>query len=302
MRNQLKNNKLQLYKTRDRRSKERFYVDDVYLNEYARHLGPTATVVYMSLCRHANKQDESWPAQERIAEQHGFKSRRTVIRAISDLLSWNIIQVEKEKSERGEFLHNVYVLLDKSQWKPLPMRHQSHTEEPCDTRVTRETHVTSECKTMRHQSHMKESHKKESHTNVSKADGPFSFEDYLTQMEKDKRTHIPVIASYWRIKGFSFKTKAQAESALRRELRPAKALVPYEQLKVAKVLTWLRDNADFKWTLETAHKYIDEDLNELSKKQRKMSGEFQCQFGFWHKKFEQCGHTLEDAKQLLKTA
>ena len=30
--------------------------------------------------------------------------------------------------------------------------------------------------------------------------------------------------------------------------------------------TYYRDNADFKWTLETVGKYIDEDLSKLTKK------------------------------------
>ena len=102
---------------RDTRVKEKFVVDDIYLNGYARILKPSVTVVYLSLCRHVNTGQEAFPTQELIAAEHDI-APRTVRRAISILRKAHILAVSKTRRDSGTFLRNVYVLLDKSQWVP----------------------------------------------------------------------------------------------------------------------------------------------------------------------------------------
>lgn len=104
------------FKVRDLRIKEKFWLDDVYLNGYARHLKPIATAVYLSLCRHADKGQSCFPAEITVAEEHGI-SERTVRYKIALLRSWNIIRVKRTRSQKGKWLHNTYFLLDKSEWK-----------------------------------------------------------------------------------------------------------------------------------------------------------------------------------------
>lgn len=104
------------FKVRDLRIKEKFWLDDVYLNGYARYLKPTATAVYLSLCRHADKEQSCFPAEVTIAEEHGI-SERTVRSKIALLQSWNIIKVKRTRSQKGKWLHNTYFLLDKSEWR-----------------------------------------------------------------------------------------------------------------------------------------------------------------------------------------
>ncbi len=104
------------FKVRDLRIKEKFWLDDTYLNGYARHLKPIATAVYLSLCRHADKGQSCFPAETTIAEEHGI-SERTVRSKIALLQNWNIIKIKRTRSQKGTWLHNTYFLLDKSQWK-----------------------------------------------------------------------------------------------------------------------------------------------------------------------------------------
>ena len=53
---------------RDNRQKEWFWLDNEYLNGYARHLGTVATAVYISLCRHSdNKTQTCFPSTELIS-------------------------------------------------------------------------------------------------------------------------------------------------------------------------------------------------------------------------------------------
>jgi biotin operon repressor len=104
------------FKVRDFRNKGFFTLDDAYLNGYAKYLGALATAVYISLCRHADKEQTCFPSQKKIAEEHGMTDR-TVRTKIKDLTDWNIIRVESVRSKGGIFMSSIYFLLDKSEWK-----------------------------------------------------------------------------------------------------------------------------------------------------------------------------------------
>lgn len=92
---------------------------------------------------------------------------------------------------------------------------------------------------------------------------PYSFEEksHLLKSSKDERMNI--IALYWEKKNLSFPSKEAYEAGLRRELRPAGELKGYGLPRITAVMDYLEKYADFKWTLETVVKYINEDLNNL---------------------------------------
>ena len=105
------------FKIRDLRKKDQYKVDDEYLNGYARLCGVYATCVYNSLARHTEfYTQECFPSIKLIAEQHNL-SKPVVISALGVLENANIIKKIKEKDEKGRQKKNVYVLLDKSEWK-----------------------------------------------------------------------------------------------------------------------------------------------------------------------------------------
>jgi hypothetical protein len=103
----------------DKRRKNFFIVDDEYLNGYAKLCGVSATAVYFSLCRHADKNQTCFPSIKLIAEEHSMTGR-TVITATKKLIEWNIIKKTKKRKKNGKWLNNVYVLIDKSDWKNKP--------------------------------------------------------------------------------------------------------------------------------------------------------------------------------------
>ena len=109
---------LTLFKIRDLRSKTQFKIDDAYLNGYARICGKDATLVYTSLCRHAEfNTQKAFPSQQKIAYEHKI-SVRTVRRGLERLLEYNIVLAEQIR-ERGKFMNYLYILLDKSEWKKI---------------------------------------------------------------------------------------------------------------------------------------------------------------------------------------
>ena len=105
----------QLFKVRDLRKKDQFKIDDKYLNGYARVCGPNATLVYLSLCRHAEfESQKAFPSQNKIGFELGI-SVASVKRGIKSLSDYNIIKIDKEKMG-GKFANNVYYLVDKTEW------------------------------------------------------------------------------------------------------------------------------------------------------------------------------------------
>lgn len=110
---------------RDLRQKDHFTIDDAYLNGYAKTLGAYATLVYLSLCRHANFDTQrAFPSQKLIAEEHAISDRQ-VRREIEKLEFMKIVAIERNKKNDGTWLNNTYILLDKSQWKS-PEDYQSY--------------------------------------------------------------------------------------------------------------------------------------------------------------------------------
>ena len=103
------------FKVRDLRIKEKFFLDDAYVNGWSRHLDPSTLAVYVSLCRHADKDQSAFPAEKTIAEEHGI-CEKTVRNKITLLKEKNIIRVERTRRESGKWLCNTYFLLDKSEW------------------------------------------------------------------------------------------------------------------------------------------------------------------------------------------
>jgi len=87
--------------------------------------------------------------------------------------------------------------------------------------------------------------------------------EQIPDLLKDKQNHIQIIGLFARAKKITFSDREQQNSFIRRNLRAAQNLKAYQPARVAEVMKYLIDNADFKWTLETVGKYIDEDLTKL---------------------------------------
>jgi len=250
---------------RDLRKKQFFQVDDEYLNGYAKHLGLAATGVYFSLCRHADKEQKCFPAQKLIAEELSI-SERTVRNAIKELIKFNIIQVKRGRRQDQTWLNNLYYLRDKSQWKKPEANNASGEPEANDDRArgktqqeARGTHVPNKDI---HES--KDTHTKDTHIASKLAqEEQFDTNTYLKEMWNDKRKHIKIIALFAKAKNTKWENKEQAEVFIKRNLRSAKDLIAYDLEKIALVMKYLIEKANFKWTLETVSKYIDEDLNKL---------------------------------------
>lgn len=96
----------------------------------------------------------------------------------------------------------------------------------------------------------------------------FDSNTYIEILKQDPQRHIQIIGLYWQYKHYTFENKDQAGKALKRDMRAASNLTPYSNERIIEVMDWLEANVNFKWTLETIFKYINEDLDELTAKMK----------------------------------
>jgi len=115
----------------------------------------------------------------------------------------------------------------------------------------------------------------------------------MKEISKESKTRkdLRIISLFASKKNISLEDKEKRQSFTQRNLKPAGLLAPYELAKIEEVMDWLQENTTFKWGLESVLKYIDEDLASLEEKSRIAKGDWKCNFGYWHKKRETCGHT-----------
>jgi DNA-binding transcriptional MocR family regulator len=100
---------------------------DEYLNGWAKHCGWKATLVFDSLCRHADRNRESFPSVKLMAKEHGV-CEKTIEKGIQALAEWHIISKEQKRNRGGKFLHNTYYILAKEHWKRKPEYHRTPLE------------------------------------------------------------------------------------------------------------------------------------------------------------------------------
>src|SRR5829696_2796331 len=111
------------FRTRDRRSRHTFWIDDRVIDDFAPVMsrypfGAAALAVYAVLARRADREGDSWPRLELIANESG-SSARTVQRAIRLLEVLGLVEVAlcyEQGSNRQT--SNLYTLLTPPD--PLP--------------------------------------------------------------------------------------------------------------------------------------------------------------------------------------
>jgi hypothetical protein len=103
-----------LFKVRDKRNKGWFWLDNEYLNGYAKIFGAVGTAIYISLCRHSNSEQKCFPSQKLIAEELNI-GVRTVRKYLKMFVNWRLVSVQQERKD-GKWLNNIYTLLDKEEW------------------------------------------------------------------------------------------------------------------------------------------------------------------------------------------
>jgi DNA-binding transcriptional regulator GbsR (MarR family) len=252
-------------KIRDLREKY-FQVDDEYLNGYARLCGINATGVYLSMCRHANKQQICFPSKKLIAEELDI-SQRSVYTAIKKLEEWGIIGVrEQGRKKNGSYKVKVYTLLDKTTWKHKPQangavgkkRHspQANNDTPPQATVAQEGNTEE-----------KETQKKEMQIatkvasfseNEKKHDKPMTLQQFVSACQKSTQRHVQIIGEWADTVRPELITHDQWQTYLKRHLRAARDLSPFSQEQLDVGYRKMMEEKDWlkRYTLETLIKFV----------------------------------------------
>lgn len=109
----------------------------------------------------------------------------------------------------------------------------------------------------------KRTHKrnKENTKETVASDEVFDFNKEIQILREGKRKDFKIIALYWRKKGWVFENREQFNSALKRELRAAKALKGYTGEQIAQAIAYCEREYEV-WTLESCHKRITDLINK----------------------------------------
>jgi len=250
------------FSVRDLRKKQQFILDDAFFNGYVKIVGTNVLGVYCALARHADKQQKAFPSIKHLSEELVL-SKPTIIESLKILEYFKIIR----KQRIGKMCNNRYWLLDKRYWRKdwAVMSNELTSGEVKQLYFNSKTillhrlnHLTSNSK----EPHSKETHSKDIVAKATK----WIFKDELEKLLTDKLKHIQIIGEFIKSKEFILENNDQLQEIISRNVRPAVLLKGYSIKKIREVLKWLRDNADFKWTLETIGKYINEDLTKINSK------------------------------------
>jgi len=88
------------------------------------------------------------------------------------------------------------------------------------------------------------------------AQGEFILKEYLKRMENDKRRHVNVIGHYFEEKGLKFNNEAEAQSAIRRHLRPAIEVAKFTDNDIVRATDQSKKEYGEKFTIETIWKVL----------------------------------------------
>lgn len=249
-----------------------FRIDDEYVDTYARLCGMNATAVYMSLCRHVNGSQESFPSVRLLMDQHGFGSHNTVRKAIKVLESFGIISVKRERDPKTKRqMVNVYTLMDVASWKKPVSPNDTRADvildtdpvsfgdkkpvSPNDTEGSTEEKVTHGRNVAPDKSGTTDSLETE-----PKGEKPMVLDQFVEWCGKSPHAHVRIIGEWAETTSPDFQTVGQWEAYIKRNVRAARTLTPFShdqlsdgfvKIKTAIAKGWLTT-----YTLETLFKFI----------------------------------------------
>jgi len=243
---------MEKFEIRDLRAKEKFVIDDVYLDGYAKFCGINATGVYISLCRHADKQQSCFPSKKKIAEELNI-SERSVFSALCVLEKWKIIKIQNQgRNKKGTFNSNIYFLLDKNLWKNKPQAnndtHRRHVVPYKETHIEGNTYKGIG------------GDKNPALSPISDIAFPLSETKLLNYFLKGNQRHIHLIGKYADFKRLSFQNRDQLAIFIKQNVRHASALLAWSDKEIFDTWVYMDAQKGISWKLSTTLKYINQEI------------------------------------------
>jgi len=195
-----------MFEVRDLRKKEKFFIDDAFVDRVARKIGIHAVGVYACLCRHVDIGQSCYPSRQLIAEKLNI-SEKQVSRSIKILEEHQII----EKVRLGKRLNNRYYLIDKTRWiisksdegtvSPLTPKTESEGTVSPLTRDCESPHKGLVVPSNSKVTHKKVTHKKEKQTPVAAFDILLKDSDWIKKIEV-LYPNVPIKKEFCKMQGW----------------------------------------------------------------------------------------------------
>jgi hypothetical protein len=220
-----------------------FYIIPASLAEDGK---PQKALLYGLITSLARKDGTCTASNDFLVKKLGKKHRGTISQLLMQLEKdgWIEMKVDQKKGNK----RTIKILVG------ITKKRKTSYEKPCDP------------------SYEKPSHSNISNNNINSNIAPASGAEVIPDLLKDKQKHIRIIGLWAREKKITFVSKDHQKTYIRRNLRAARDLVPYQTDRIIEVMAYLIKNADFKTTLESVGKFIDEDLDKIKMKKQDGSG------------------------------
>lgn len=198
-------------------------------------------VIYGEISSLCNKEGFCWASNEYISKLL-IVGNSTVSRSINKLKSKEYVKIEIEKEEGN--LRKIWLLPILKNRIPIPENRITYPKiKDKDYNINTNIDIVSQIQ--------------------QKIEPIFSYKIALETLLNSSKRSEHIVALYWQFKAIIFENKQQWYTALPRDLRAAKNLIGYTDDQILDTMDWLDNNTEFKWTLESVHKYIDEDLSRI---------------------------------------
>lgn len=242
---------------------KRFFIDNCIIDDgFVAHIGHSAALVYMALCRYANyKTQVAFPSQKKLAELLKMDVK-TVRRGIKALIDHTML----EKRQVGKKCCNRYRLLDRSGWANEPrvnLSAKSGANSPTTIGATGPLH-SNENKEKKEKKENKKStsNMDREETIFSQKGEKWSHGHFLRWLYSTGAEYDRVYLLYLWVKQYHFLNKEMAKQSYDENVPYARALADYGRKAILDTFAYLDFDSKCKWlerwNLKTAVKYVND--------------------------------------------
>lgn len=174
------------------------------------------------------------------------KNRTNLVYWLNYLVQALILIKTKLKNNHVKYRLNK----DYDQWKPLVqvrllVQVRKWTSASTDTKTSAST-----C------THKRKKEKNKRNNAETSSATPFSFKEYLKELENHKARHVNVIGHFFEEKGLIYDTREKANTAVKRHLRPAVEVAKFSDSEIVKATNEAVKQYKDLWTVETILKIL----------------------------------------------
>ncbi len=187
--------------------------------------------------------DVCFKSNEKLGERHGLKSD-TVSKIISKLIKKGYVYTNKATGEYRKLSVNHKPLSDKNPIDPTtPLGEKSYSLSDKNPTIDNIENTDGAKAPMQ--------------PSVAEEKKPFIFSEYLEEMKKSNNKSVKMISIFFIEKNLKFKTLAEVQLAIRRNLKEAGVICKTYKLEdILEGISWCKKEHPNIWTIETITKYL----------------------------------------------